>query len=417
MSFLLKRSNAKVYASWIDNFSRDDLGPVSQPWVHIGDGASSIIGPPNRLKINGNFLSTNGGGPSWEFQPFTTHWGVEYYVYWPVEGEASHSFYVFFTDSWARINGQYINTVGIGARHAPLAGGSAWTVGEYLNFWTPGDVLVNKSTSAQGIEWSELKQYKMRILIDYDQLIRVYVNGIFLGMTFASEGFMFGPERRSARFMNASLTDAEVAYIYAFDRERDVPRIDVGWQSAIFTDNFNRANGQVGNGWTVVGTNGAIVNNTYSYNSGSNGTCGILRNSGITTGRQMIRARYVNGNGTATGGLVLRSNAGGTEGLMLQTRNNLVELRNFAGSLTSLSTGLISDRAVSLSNGDWIRFMVEGSYAYAIREGDGKLLMAAYVGGAVLHSNPMVGLKLERVPFKNSNGWDEVSYHTRASGV
>lgn len=214
MSFLLRRNLPLAWAGWRDSFDRPAESPVRQPWVHLGDGTAADIDGQKLLHIPSNFSTINGGGPSYEFQPFTPNSGFECTLWFPVEGLAAQAFSIYLTDSWTRIGATFRNCLGIRLMHAPVNGGDTIQVCEF------SDVLAVSGVRAQ---WPSPVAYYgswvlVKIWIDADERVTVWLNDSLVGTASISPGFRLGPNRRSIRFLNTALCDAWLGRIDHYDR-------------------------------------------------------------------------------------------------------------------------------------------------------------------------------------------------------
>ncbi|WP_157115042.1 hypothetical protein [Nocardia niwae] len=412
MSFLIRRNLPLAWAGWYDSFDRAIENPVKRPWVHLGDGTVADINSLHELHIPQNFGTVNGGGESYEFQPFTPNWGLEYEVWFPVEGLAAQSLAVYFTDSWSKIGGTFLNCVGIRLMHAPAIGGDLIQYVEFENVMT---------VTGTPFAWSSPVGYfgnsiTLKLWIENDEWVRVWLNNIYVGSKMISPTFKLGPGRRCVRFLNGALCDAWIRWIDHYDRTSSIPPKTV-WTS-IFYDDFNRSDGVVDNGWTQIGTDAAIQNNSWSTTGTTDGSRGLIRDTGITGGKVRVEATVggnIGPNGNADSSLVLCSNAAGTQGLSANIFSNKVYLSRFSSALSgnpptftdfdSVTSG------VTVTSGDVLAFSVHDGIGWLEKNGT-PILYAGNIHGVVPATNSYAGLRVERASSNNSNSWNDVRIYS-----
>lgn len=186
------------------------------------------------------------------------------------------------------------------------------------------------------------------------------------------------------------------------------------WTS-IFTDNFNRSNGAVANGWTVVGSQGQIVSNQYSITGTTNLVASIIRDTTISTGKQRIQGIVKSPNATADCGLVLCSNSAGTQGLIASVYPSSVHISRFSTSLSGAPTvvTLVSNNSLpsAIVDGNVISFSVRNGTAWIEREGV-SLLSATNVHAVVPSTNSYAGAYVAWQSFNSSGKWDDITLYS-----
>lgn len=407
MSFLIRRNLPLAWAGYRDSFERPVENPVQRPWFHIGDGPTADINALGELHIPSNSSSVDGGGESYEFEPFTENWGFEMEVWFPVEGIASQSFAVFFTDSWAKIApGKFQDVAGIRLFHAPALGEDFLQYGEWE---TTMDVVENEQRWTSPIGGYYGKTLTLRIWVDHDKWMRVWLNGNYVGSKVVSESRWFGPTRRCMRFLNTALCAAWVRWVNHYDRPSSIPPSTV-WGS-IFYDDFNRANGAVGNGWTVVGTRQAITSNSWGRNpsDGNDSGVAILRDYADSNARVKIEATCGGNFGVQadrSSGLVLGSNAAGTKGLIATIQSDSVAINEFTSSLDGNLPSLSQRQSfpANIVSGDRIAFCAYNGIAWIEQNN----VPICYSSGWVTDGGTYAGLYAERKDFTNSHSWNDV---------
>ncbi|MFI5777042.1 hypothetical protein [Nocardia sp. NPDC051570] len=411
MSFLIRRNVPRAWAGWRDNFNRP-AGPITPPWVHLGDGTPAIITADPFLKIPANPWSTNGGGESYQWQPFTPNFGLELDVWYPVEGLAGQTFAAYFTNSWSMIGADWRNVVGVRFLHQPASGPDKIIVNEFENLWTVKNVRAQWNSPVGGFygQWVTL-----RVWVENDEWVRAWLNDIYLGSVMISPDFKLGPDRRCVRFFTACLCDVYIRSLNHYDRPASVPPKNV-WANQIFADDFERTDGAVGNGWTQIGTNNGIVNGAWSLIAAADGGQGLIRDTGISTGRVRVEAtvgQNPDAGGDAESGLVLCSNAAGTQGLSANIFQGHIHVAQYSSSLGD-NPPTMTDRdgnGIAVQAGDTIAFSVYNSLAWIEINGVPKL----YIGdanGVVPKTNTYAGLRIRCNKGKPSNPWNDVRIFT-----
>lgn len=402
--FLLRRNLPLAWAGWYDDFTAYGVGTIRQPWVHLADGTpASFTG--SQLVIPANYSHTQGGGESYEFQPFTPNWGLEFELWFPVEGLLAQNFGVFFTDSWAKIGGSFQNMVGFRLMHT--------TAQDNIQFGQFPGILGGPSGFR---DWASpigayLGQWvTVRIWIENDEWVRLWLNNVYVGSTTITGDYKTGPTRRCIRFLNEALCTATFNWIDHYDRTPTLPPSTV-W-SPVFYDDFNRTNGAPGNGWTQFGSAGQIANNSYSPTGTTDHSSGILRDTGNGSGKVRIEATYggnTGPNSEADSSLILCSNAAGTQALAANVFSNRLYISNLSGSLTSptMTDQQAMTTGVSVASGDKVAFSIHNTTGWVEINGVPRLY-AGSIHDAVPASNTYAGLRVERAPFNNSASWNDV---------
>ncbi|MCM6778017.1 hypothetical protein NDR87_31020 [Nocardia sp. CDC159] len=413
MSFLLRRNLPLAWAGWLDDFKRPPENPVKRPWVHLGDGTTADINALEELHIPSNYASNNAGGESYEFQPFTPNSGFEMEFWWPVEGLAAQGFGLYFTDTWARVGATFANAVGVRLWHrAEGLGGEEVYFVEYPSIFESGTFL--------GVFQSPVPFFgntlTLRVWFDDDRWMRAWLNGNFIGARTIEPTFRLGPGRRCIRTSNTALCDAWVRWVDHYDRPSSIPSAQV-W-SSVFYDDFNRANGDPGNGWTQIGTNASIQNNSWSTTGTTDGSRGLIRDTGIASGKIRIEATVGGNTGinnTADSGLVLCSNSAGTQGLCANIFGNRVFLSRFSTALSSNPPTFTDFDAmqsgIAIGNGDLLAFSVYNGNAWLEVNGE-RVLYATGIHSVVPATNSYAGLRVERASSNNSNAWNDVRIYS-----
>jgi hypothetical protein len=406
VSFLIRRNLPLAWAGWYDSFNTYSPGSLKKPWVHLGDGTPADINALEELHIPTNYLTSNGGGESYAYQPFTPNWGVEFEMWYPVEGLAAQSFSIFFTDSWTKIGGAFLNAIGFRFIHAPANGADSVRCYTFGNIWTVGTELGG---------WSSPIAYfgstiTVRVWCEADEFLRIWINGTYVGSCMIPPAFKLGPGRRCVRFMNAALCDVWMRWIQHYDKPSSVPNKNL-WVPQ-FSDNFN---GSMASGWTQIGANAGIVSNSWASTGTTDGSRGLLRNTGLTTGRVRIEATVggaVGPNSTASSGLVLCSNAAGTSGLIANIVSGQLGIGYFSDSLSGNPPTFTYYRTltsgVTVSSGDKIAFSAYGGLIWIEVNGAPRL----YAVSDTYNANTYAGLRVSRASSTDSASWNDVTIYT-----
>ncbi|MGW1740046.1 hypothetical protein ACWCPQ_14680 [Nocardia sp. NPDC001965] len=403
--FLLRRNLPLAWAGWYDDFTAYGVTSLRQPWKHLGDGVVADYNALGELHIPANYFTNNGGGESYEFQPFTPNWGLEFEVWWPVEGLAAQSFTCFITDSWARVGALFQNLVGIQLRHTDV-GGDTIGINGYANIIGFND--------HEG-QWAQTafkgKYTTVRIWVENDEFIRLWVDGVLTGtFQLTNPTYKLGPDRRCVRFLNAALCDCWMRWIDHYDRTPSIPPKTV-W-SQVHYDNFDgRSGNQDGvNGWTQLGTNAGVVDDAWSTINTVNGGRALLWDTGNTSGKVRIEATVKS---VATGvyqGLVLGTNAAGTTGLIARVRNGDLILGYFTTALSNdqPTWGSFRNVASGLSAGSKVALTMHNGMVWIEVDGVPKL----YAVSDTYVSQTRAGLWVSRISGANSGAWDDVRIYS-----
>lgn len=401
MSFLIRRNLPWAWAGWVDDFNRPPENPIKQPWGHFGDGSRAVLNSANEMHMPANYSSTIGGGESYEFQPFTPNFAMEWEMWWPVEGLAAQYFNLCIMENWAKVGPSFADSVLIRCRHAPVVGADDVHIIEFDGLMSSGNDLAGASSPVPYYGNS----VTLKVLIDNDALCRVYINGLARCQAQLTPSHRPHPGKRGLNFFNNALCDAWIRWAKIYDRPTDFPLSSL-WVNS-FYDDFNRTPGAVGNGWTQVGANAAIANNSWSATGTSNSSTGLIRDTGITGGSQRIEAIAGGNNApnaSADSSLILRCNAAGTEGLAANFFSGHIYLSRWTGSLSSPTFADFVHTPATIAAGDKLQFSTVGDYAWI--EVNDVLVCQAQLFGAVSSSNSWAGLRVERSG-SNSHSWND----------
>lgn len=406
MSFLIRRNLPLAWAGYRDSFERPIENPVQRPWFHIGDGPTADINALGELHIPSNYLTVDGGGESYAFQPFTPNWGYEFRVWFPVEGAAAQPFSVYFTDSWTKVApNKFENCIGIRLLHE-VAGDNI----QYAEFANTMGVAGNLQSWSSPVGRFKGQYVTVKIWCENDEWFRIWVNGNYVGSKTCSPSYKLGPGRRCMRFLNAALCDAWVTETDHYDRPPTMPPKTV-WNSVVY-DDFNRADGPVGNGWTVVGNRQRITSNSWGRNpsDGNDSGVAILRDTGDTAAR--VRVEATAGGAMAvqpdrSSGLVIGSNSTGTSGLIATIQSDSVAISEFTTSLDNNLPTLVQRQSIAANvfSTDKIAFSSYNGITWIEQNGTPILYSNGWVTGG---GGAYAGLYAERKDSTNSHSWNDV---------
>lgn len=399
--FLLRRNLPWAWAGWTDDFDRAPENPVRQPWKHWGDGANGYINSNEELILPENYNSVTGGGESYEFQPFTENFGTELDLSVPADGALAQYFNIFIVENWSKIGVNYAQILCIRIRHRiGAAGGDDIGILEFDSWMSESNRLVTAPLPPL-ISTPLL----VRIHVDNDMLVRVYVNDVFTLQAQPRASHRSGPGRRGLNIFNGTLADARIRRVRLYDRPTDLG-YKVRWNRTVFEDDFNRADGPVGNGWTQHGADAGIVSGFWAKTTGNDNSVGLVRDTGVTHGAQRIEAIIGVPDDERDSSLVLRTNAAGTEGISANFYSGGIYLAKFTGSLENPTFADFTSTGMTINAGDTVALSTNGEGAWV--EVNGQIVLMAHMNGLVPGTNSYAGLRVERSSFANSAAWNSV---------
>lgn len=408
--FLLRRNLPLAYQGYFDAFNRGAEVPVRQPWGQWGDrDANAFIDSSHQLNLP-SAPSGKAGGVSLEFMPFTKCYGHEYAVNWPVTGPGDQFLQLFIMPNWSIIGPDFTNTLGVRLMHQSVGAGDSVRIQQWSSLTSlSNDVATNSSP----VPLDGSVPLKLRVWVEDDQFVAVWVNDQITCAGMLSPSFKTGPGRRGMNLMQFSTAVALYQWADVYDREPSCPG-DEHW-SLTFTDDFNRTDGQVANGWTVFDTAGQIVSGSYTTTGGSDGSRAIIRDSGITSGFQRASA-IVGGakgpNNSADASIILRANAAGTQALACNVYGDRFYLSYLSGGTLSSPTWTdFNQTANTLANGDKVTFSAWGDWCWVEVNGVRKAY-ALNISSVAPQSNSHMGLRVARKPFNDSHSWNSVSFYS-----
>jgi len=343
------------------------------------------------------------GGVSYEKQPFTENWGTDFDL--NIDGNIIQQQFwgAVITPSWSNVgwNSTENRPMIVIWRDATSAvnsikiivysGGSITTLASTPNY----SGLMNRS-------W-----YHFRILVDKDRLVRIYYNGGLLLQYWLPTQYKSYLGNRSLSFLNQTSAWSEQKNFRVFDHET-IFKTETQWNTQVKYDDFNRANGAVGNGWTVHGTSGQIVSNSYSVTGGDDGSRAVIADTGSALGAQRVEAVIGGAEAPKTNqasGLIVRCNAAGTEGIIATVTSGSIFLSKFTGSLTSPTLTIATSGSATVQSGNKIALSAIGDAVWV--EVNGVIALMADASGQVPLEHSYAGVLVSRGSFVNSASWND----------
>ncbi|MEU1526342.1 hypothetical protein ABZ413_29515 [Nocardia rhamnosiphila] len=407
MSWLMRRHWPLAWAGWRDldaEHARPNENPIQRPWARTNSNRAVWL-ENNVLKIADGFSTPlQVGGVSYEKQPFTENWGTDFDL--NIDGDIIQLQYWVgaIGPSWNYVGFQ--NIVGrpmIGVYRDSLSAVESMRVIVYDNVGSISTLASTQNyTGMMNRNW-----WKFRLLVDRDRLVRVYYNGNLLLQYWLPAQYAAKLGARALSFLNQTTAWSEQKNFRVFDHDT-IFRTITQWTNTVKYDDFNRANGAVGNGWTVYGTAGQIVSNSYSTTGTTDGSRAIVVDTGVTNGAQRVESVIGGAIAPGTGAdasLVLRCNAAGTEGLVANIYSSAIFIARFTGSLTAPTMIDYTSTPITISSGDKIAFSIVGDGAWV--EVNGVVVLLADVNGLSPITNSWAGLRVSRRSFADSASWND----------
>jgi hypothetical protein len=395
-------------ANWHDEFQRPNETPLAQPWGVWGQLPSSAQLESNVIRFGSANSVANFGGWSYEHQPFTGFWGVEFDFAVSVGGIAAQQFRLILDAPWSKVGSDFNDVLAIDFQsRVALAGGPRVMAVTFTNWAAVGNI---RAENAIPVNLFDGSWHTYRVWVDFDSTIRVSIDGALYLWTTIPSPFNPSPGRRAANFGNGTNSNLYFDNFELYDREYDIL-----WTSQ-FYDDFNRTPGPVGNGWTQVGANAAIQSSAWATTGTTDGGRAILRDTSISNGRMRVEgtlsANPSNTNNADNRLILCGNSTAGTQGLVARINGDQVRIARFSSALsgnpptfTQLSgNGSLSSNIVS---GNKIGFSVRDGYAWIDRDGE-VLLFAGNVHSVVPSSNRFAGAGVARFFFADSAPWNDL---------
>ncbi|WP_280412522.1 hypothetical protein [Nocardia asiatica] len=407
--FLLRRNLPLAYQGYYDGFQRLPESPVKQPWGMWGTMSSNASLDASHQLLLPSAPAGEAGGVSFEFQPFTPCYGLEYEVQWPVFGLGDQFLQLFIMPNWAIVGPNFTNTLGVRLMHQPVGTGDTVRIQQWANL---NSLSSDVATASSPVPLDGSVPLHLKVWVEDDSYVVVWVNDTIACAGLLSTAYRTGARRRGMNLMQFSTTTARYQWADVYDRKPSCPG-DEHW-SPTFSDDFNRANGAVGNGWTQSGTDAAIVSNSWATTGTTDGSRAITRDSGITSGRQRITAIVggaIGPNNTADSSIYLRMNSAGTQAIACNVYGNQIVLALMGGTLTSPTFTNFATTGLTVSSGDKITFSVWDDWAW-VEVNDSRKAYGVNISAYTATSNPNMGLRVCRKSSNNSLSWDSVNFYS-----
>lgn len=424
MAYYRKRSRPLAKQGWRPNLGTNQNPPV-QPWKPWGDSTPADI-TDNALWIrdSGSLFSLGPrGGWGTEFAPITGNWGMEFGLDLNTTNLLeSRSFTIFIGKNWVHGGDptavkyqvalkweQY--TTGSGEDEETHYGMSLWLDDKDSLIDGPRKVVYEFANQTEMLAF-----HTWRFKFINDNTVVMWMDGIVrwvytIPASLEGGAFLRGPGLRSVA-MRAFWYDAKITNPTNGPMFYDYPLPPPVWGADTFYDNFNRANGAPGNGWTTVGANVTITGNSLGISTGllSDGSRGAWRNANpLSTGNMRLSVTLGGRHGLATAqasSVIGRMNSAGNVGIALNILSNKIYIAKFSGSLSSPTFVDYGMDDLTLNNGDVLDFCINGDEAWV--EYSGQVLL--YVDGINAHSpetNRYYGARFNRGAFVNSCSFND----------
>ncbi|MFE7798992.1 hypothetical protein [Nocardia sp. NPDC057440] len=407
MSWLLRRHWPLAWAGWRDldgAHSRPNENPIQRPWKRVNSGRTVWL-DSNVLKIQ-DYSETpfELGGVSYEKQPFTSNWGTDFDV--NLDGNVIQQQFwgAALTPSWANVGFTGIVERPIIAIYRdPL---SAVNSVRILVYHSVASIETLVST-ANFSGFMNRTWWHFRVLVDRDRLVRFYWNHILVLQYWLPSAYKSSLGNRALSFLNQTSAWSEQKNYRVFDHD-SIFKTVTQWPHTVKFDDFNRTNGAVSNGWTQFGANAAIVSNSWSTTGTTDGSRAIVVNTGATNGAQRVEATIggnIAPNTGADASLVLRCNAAGTAGLMVNVYSTAVFIARFTGSLDNPTMLDYTSTPIAISSGMKIAFSIVGDGAWV--EVNDVVVLLADVNGHLPLTDSWAGVRVSRRSSTNSASWND----------
>lgn len=412
----MRRARPWAFAGWRDDFNRANESPVGKPWSVWGATPCTAQIVSNRLVFGNANTFFDFGGWSFEHTCFTDNWGASFDMAVLRTGTVAEIFRAIINkESWTAVNSNLSNVLGVDIQYRTSAVGSRIMLTTYANAGSAGTVLA-ENTIPQAAFDGTLHNWVVKI--DQDLYVRIYYEGVLKLAALVPSTYRPAAGRRSINFMNQMGANVTLDNFVLFDQFPDPPWRARDWSSA-FSDDFNRSNGPVGNGWTEIGSNdrARIVSNSYSFNGTTDGSRAIIRSTGASSGKQRAVA-VIGGNNAPSGqdaSLVVRSNAAGSSAISANFFNNTVYLSRLTSAMSNDNPGYtdFASTGVAVSSGDVVALSAADDWAWIEINGS-VVATASGIDALVPTSQAYAGLRVERHTFTNSASWNAVELFTSA---
>ena len=421
MAYYRKRSRPLAKQGWKPDLSVNQ-NPPQQPWQPWGDMTpAEIVDGKLVIRDSASFFGIGPrGGWGTEYSPLTANWGIEWTMKLTDVSIVSQDYFTMYLGkNW-------------------VYGGDPTAVKYQVSFkwehyvttdsndntdhhWEVSMWLDDKDSSIDGprkVSFDLLNStvyyatHNWRIKCINDNTFVLWMDGVVkfvytIPASLESGGFLRGPGLRS-QAMRAAFCDAELSNYFVYDVFQPAPT----WSADEFYDNFNRANGAPGNGWTTVGSDVVVNSNSLGLAGGflSDGSRGAWRSANPASSGDMRISVTLGGahgvNGSWDSSVVGRMNSAGNLGICLDIFSDEIRIAKFTGSLSSPTFTQLGADDLTLNNGDVVDLCFNDDECWV--EYNGQVLL--YVDGINAHSpetNRHYGARFERGSFVNSVAFND----------
>lgn len=409
MSTYQRRHWPLAIASWGDcdgYHDRPDENPILPPWKRTNSNRDVRL-LNNQLAI-ASALDTpfQVGGLSYEMMPFTPNYGVEYDLH--IDGNiVQQQFWAMaISPSWAKVGFTDLINLPMLAIWRDVA--STTQNLRIIIYRSLAQIdTIAQSGSIGGLinnQW-----YQLRMLVERDRLIRVYINGTFYFAYWLPQQYASGQLRRGINMLNQTTNWAYIKNFIIFDRQSDFPTmVDADWE-LVKSDDFERADGAVGGGWTQYGTNAGIVGGKWA-NTGGSGSQMLLAATGATDGRQRVVGRFGSApNDSNDSSLLLRVSADGSTGLTANYYHGRIYLSRFTGGPTGPSMIDYTSDVADLDGTETVEFCCDAQHMWV--EVDGATAVMADLNDKVPVADSLAGARVE----PGAPSWDQLAVYRAAA--
>ncbi|MFE2997939.1 hypothetical protein ACFXG4_23335 [Nocardia sp. NPDC059246] len=342
------------------------------------------------------------GGVSYEKMAFTPSWGVEFDL--KIDGNVIQQqiFAMAISSSWTKVGfSDLIEVPMVAIWRDPGAVVNTNDI-RVIVYHSLADIQTLAQTAKMG-GLQDNSWYRVRLWLDEDRLVRVFINDTFVFQYWLPEQYAAGPNRRALNILNQTTNQAYIHNFMLYDKKSDL-QTKIQWTREAFYDDFNRANGSVGNGWTTYG-NAGIVSNAWLGSTGSN-SAGILRDTGVTHGAHRVEGIIQSPSSSADCSLVCRAKSDGSEGLVANFYNGGIYLSRFSGGLTNPTFFDFNYRAYTVTGGMKVALCANGEAAWV--EIDGRIVVMGHMNGSVPATQTYAGARVK----PGSGSWDDIRIKT-----
>ena len=115
--FLLRRNVPRAWAGWRDTFNRANESPIQKPWGVWGTQPCTAQIESNVLRFGSGSAWTNFGGWSYEHQPFTENWGVQFQMACTKSGAVAEKIDIPLTSPWSKVGPSFNNILSVAIQY------------------------------------------------------------------------------------------------------------------------------------------------------------------------------------------------------------------------------------------------------------------------------------------------------------